>query len=449
MPSFTMTDSPSTGSADHLVVLIHGLWGNPSHLTNLASTLRKTYSEDELHILVPKSNSSNFTYDGIELGGERITHEIENKIRDLEDGGKHTIKKLSVIGYSLGGLIARYAIGLLYTNGWFDRIQPVNFTTFATPHLGVRTPSTGVSGYVWNVLGSRTLSTSGQQIFLIDSFRDSGRPLLAVMADPNSVFVRGLEMFKHRSLYANIINDRSVVFYTAAISKTDPYVDLSCVELRPLQGTDGVLLEPSDPVRHKTPAKMTTIERITSTGKATVQAIPFAIFLGVLLPFGMTAFLVNAGVQSFRSAQRVRLHETGQAGIVLDRYRMPFLLEEARHLQDRVYRNLSASDMQGEEYLPASQDGGDERAGQDAHTSRKSVASSRMREKGTDKFPILALTDDQFEMIDALDNVGFEKFHVHISKVRHTHAAIVVRSNRWGFDEGKTVLRHWVENFEL
>jgi hypothetical protein len=30
-----------------------------------------------------------------------------------------------MVGYSLGGLIARYAIGLLHHRGIFDRIQPV------------------------------------------------------------------------------------------------------------------------------------------------------------------------------------------------------------------------------------------------------------------------------------------------------------------------------------
>ena len=35
------------------------------------------------------------------------------------------MKKLSIIGYSLGGLVARYTIGLLLHNGWFDRLEPV------------------------------------------------------------------------------------------------------------------------------------------------------------------------------------------------------------------------------------------------------------------------------------------------------------------------------------
>ena len=43
---------------------------------------------------------------------------------ELEKQGKK-VTKISVIGYSLGGLVARYAIGLLYTKGYFDRMEPV------------------------------------------------------------------------------------------------------------------------------------------------------------------------------------------------------------------------------------------------------------------------------------------------------------------------------------
>ncbi|KAI9860649.1 MAG: hypothetical protein M1830_006222, partial [Pleopsidium flavum] len=160
-----MEDTEITGDhrqrrADHLCVLVHGLWGNPSHLSYLASALREKYPEDRLHILVAKRNSGSFTYDGIELGGERVAQEIEDTLEQLARSGQE-IKKLSIVGYSLGGLVARYAVGLLHSKGWFDKIVPVNFTTFATPHLGVRTPLLGFHNHLWNVLGARTLSMSG------------------------------------------------------------------------------------------------------------------------------------------------------------------------------------------------------------------------------------------------------------------------------------------------
>jgi hypothetical protein len=64
--------------------------------------------------------------------------------------------------------------------------------------------------------------------------------------------------------------------------------------------------------------------------------------------------------------------------------------------------------------------------------------------------PTLALTPDQFSMIKSLNRVGFRKYPVYIHKHRHTHAAIVVRMDKEGFEEGHTVIKHWLDNeFEL
>ena len=197
------------------------MWGSPKHLDYVASRLREKHSEDKLHILVAKTNIGNFTYDGIDLGGERVAQEVEDCMKDLEKAGSK-LDKISVVGYSLGGLIARYTIGLLYSRGYFDNIQPTNFTAFASPQLGVRTPFMGVHYSIWNILGARTLSTSGRQLFLIDSFRDTNRPLLSVLSDPSSIFMTALSKFKHRVLYANIINDRSAPYYTTSLSTSDP-----------------------------------------------------------------------------------------------------------------------------------------------------------------------------------------------------------------------------------
>lgn len=71
-----------------------------------------------------KRNAGSFTYDGISTGGERVFHEIEEEIKRLSGAGQE-ITRLSVVGYSLGGLVARYAVGLLESKGIFERITPV------------------------------------------------------------------------------------------------------------------------------------------------------------------------------------------------------------------------------------------------------------------------------------------------------------------------------------
>ena len=86
--------------------------------------LRKRHPEESLQILVAKSIQGDLTCDGIELGGERLCREIEEEIERLAHMGQG-IERLSMVGYSLGGLVARYAIGLLYSRGFFEVITPV------------------------------------------------------------------------------------------------------------------------------------------------------------------------------------------------------------------------------------------------------------------------------------------------------------------------------------
>lgn len=458
--------TPEPNRADHLCVLIHGLWGNPSHLEYLRSTLQDTHPADKLRILVAKSNADSYTYDGIAVGGERISHEIEQELAELSSTTK--ITKISMVGYSLGGLVARYAIGLLYKNGVLDTVQPVNFTTFATPHLGVRTPTAGWKGDFWNSMGSRTLSTSGQQMFLIDDFRETGRPLLAVMADANSAFIKGLEKFKNKSVYANIINDRSVPFYTSGISATDPFVDTEKINLHydKTSETDAdgklVLLDSTNPATPKSEDAL--VPNWTESIMQTATNVPFYAMITVLLPIGATFYLLNSGYQTYQSARRVRLHEEGKTDIKLGRYRIP-LFEEATQMRDRVYSQLAESEQQ--DYLPTpppeptgyssttatSSNSGDDDVEKDTGpipSVTAAVAAHHQRKKSKDDrgFPTLALTDEQFKMIENLDKIGLRKFPVHIRKVRHTHAAIIVRMKRETFSEGKVVVAHWANRFE-
>ena len=432
-----------TSETNHLVVLFHGLWGNPSHLKQVQDTLLKQHPD--LHVLVPKSNSDNSTYDGIEVGGERITHEIEEKIKELEAAGTK-ITRISIAGYSLGGLVARYTVGLLYKAGVFDHAKPTNFTTFATPHLGVRTPNSGYRSQIWNVLGSRTLSTSGQQMFLVDKFRDTGGPLLSLLADPNSIFVKGLAMFERKSVYANTLNDRSVPYYTSALSRIDPFVDPDAVDVNYLDGQEeDVILDPSDPVSPRKPTETAlAFHEQYFMSQRTRESIPFYAVLFSVLPLAVPVFLVNAGVQTYRSAARVRLHESSKL-IDLKRYRMS-LLEDGQAAQDRMVERLASPPVQQQVYLPTPPPEPSTRNTSPASSVTKVAASGN--EKNDSPWPTLALADEQFEMIDNLDKcVGFIKYPVHIQKVRHTHAAIVVRIDKESFKEGRAVLGHWAKEF--
>jgi hypothetical protein len=78
-------DTPTTIPV-HLLCLIHGMWGNPSHLAEAARIIRekadsrtKGDGEDEqieFDVLVAHANQEGSTYDGIDWGGERIADEV-------------------------------------------------------------------------------------------------------------------------------------------------------------------------------------------------------------------------------------------------------------------------------------------------------------------------------------------------------------------------------------
>lgn len=284
----------------HLVILRHGLWGEPKHLLTLETLLRLTFGkrvriigiEDEevgedacagdgastagrgkgakettgravlskeeqaylrpfvtdreeevdmdIVILNTTSNTGSKTYDGIDWLGERVVQEMKEAQRHLASRSNQHIARLSVVGYSLGGLVARYVVGLLESHSFFsDTASPVEarqVVTIATPHIG-SPPGSGAFGKVTAFIGGRLLSRTGEQLYCLDGGWESvedakrrdtkGRPervgLLEHMARPRSVFVRALQRFQHVRFYANTVNDPTVPFRTGCIEAYDPF----------------------------------------------------------------------------------------------------------------------------------------------------------------------------------------------------------------------------------
>ncbi|BEJ05703.1 hypothetical protein CcaverHIS641_0302250 [Cutaneotrichosporon cavernicola] len=234
----------------HLFLLIHGLWGRPVHLAEAKAELEAAWNRptpptspsrsgtpcaspslsddsdstmvdsfaftarDDLVVVVAQGMTAKLTYDGVD---------VDQHIAALEADGRH-VARISILGYSL--VVARYLVGLLAarTPNFFDKITPVSFTTIATPHLGVPRYNTLLSNVVgW--LGARLLSRSGEQVHLVDRYSGADRrPLLEVMADPKYVWHQALSRFAQVHIYANIVNDNTVPYPSAAIEPIDPFV---------------------------------------------------------------------------------------------------------------------------------------------------------------------------------------------------------------------------------
>jgi hypothetical protein len=330
--------------------------------------------------------------------------------------------------------------------------MPQNFTTFATPHLGVRSPLVGTPSFLFNALGSRILSYSGQQLFMIDSHRDTGRPLLSVMADPSTSFMKGLAHFQKRSLYSNVINDRSAVFYTTFISRTDPFADLKDgkvkVNYAPGYEDTGIIVDRTNPVSPGVAPAFT--DRLLGH----TRWLPIYGILSVVIPVAATGFLISCGIQSFRSYGRMKEYQAGRAIFGPEVYRLPLPPSiEAMYAKAGAVTGTGEGHLLDDAYASGDATPNTDDAKSNAERPRSSgfVEASPQKKDAMEAFPTLALTPEQFEMIDQLNQLGWEKVPVHIQKVRHSHAAIIVRMNTRirDFGEGKVVVKHWVDRFKI
>ncbi|TYI68662.1 hypothetical protein E1A91_D08G104700v1 [Gossypium mustelinum] len=185
--------------------------------------------------------------------GERLAQEVLDVVKRRPE-----VRKISFVAHSLGGLVARYAIGRLYENstklgqsGPFvstltgehtyssmqdleqhseDRIaglEPMNFITFATPHLGSRGHKQLPLLCGLPFLEKRASETahfvvgrSGKHLFLTDN--DEGKPplLLRMVDDGDDLkFISALHAFKRRVAYANANYDHMVGWRTSSIRR--------------------------------------------------------------------------------------------------------------------------------------------------------------------------------------------------------------------------------------
>ncbi|RLN15685.1 hypothetical protein C2845_PM02G03800 [Panicum miliaceum] len=141
----------------HLVVTVNGIVGSAENWRFAAKHFIKKHPEDVV-VHCSGCNTAARTFDGIDVMGRRLAEEVTTVVESRPE-----LRKISFVGHSLGGLIARYAIALLYeretqkdsheecekhaidyhsiqhsSGGKIAGLEPINFITFATPHLGTR-----------------------------------------------------------------------------------------------------------------------------------------------------------------------------------------------------------------------------------------------------------------------------------------------------------------------
>jgi hypothetical protein len=95
----------------HLVVLQHGLWGQPADLGFLQQLLSaNTQGQDgtQIGILNSGESSGRLTYDGIDTCAGRLLVHVKAEIERQQGEEGKRVTHLSFIGYSLGRRICGY-----------------------------------------------------------------------------------------------------------------------------------------------------------------------------------------------------------------------------------------------------------------------------------------------------------------------------------------------------
>lgn len=116
----SIPDVPWTLTARHLIVCQHGLLGSEKDFSQVVMLFQTHLSTKSLYIHSAESNASSIfkTYDGIDQGGNRLADEIQEIAKQMAN-----LEKFSFIGHSMGGLYGRYCMGVLFSRGFFDRVQ--------------------------------------------------------------------------------------------------------------------------------------------------------------------------------------------------------------------------------------------------------------------------------------------------------------------------------------
>ena len=195
----------------HLVVVLHGFMGYCNNVEQLAQTVRSCFGA-EAFVIVPASFQLLRSQDGIDVIARRVVSQLHDVI-----GAHPSLTSISLVGYSMGGLIAHFVAGMLFAcePTPFCGLRPLNFVSIACPHLGARLVTDGSCAtrllrHLAKLLGGR----SAIQM----TCADGDMQLLALMAHRRSAFSRGLAAFARRSLYSNVSGDRTVPFWSSFIA---------------------------------------------------------------------------------------------------------------------------------------------------------------------------------------------------------------------------------------
>lgn len=427
----------SSMSQKHLFVLVHGLWGNHGHMKALMELYGKQFGNEDMVFFSPSENALFKTFDGIELIGYRTLVEIYLFIKNFKSG---PITKISVLGYSMGGLVARFVLGKMFGefHDLFEGIEPQIFITMATPHLGVQFYNPrksffrGLLQFGMRLIGTSIIGKSGRELFVVNQSND----ILVRLS--SGEYLEALKKFKWRVAFANVSNDRSVAFYTGFISNCDPFINTEnqlayvfeekvpgkCYTFGPprivdMDGLDPHSLRP-----------MTRSQKWKRYGRL----FSFIAFFGiVILPIALCVN-ISGTLYSHLVNYRYRkiLRNSTAPGIV--RKRLAFN-NSMKNFTEDVYRTMVG--VETESAAGGSETSEGDELLQDHLSWKEFIDKHTTAWQNKQKFAPLPFDENRRTMFKNLDSLQWIRIPVYI-KMHNSHGAIVARRGLTTRKSGRT-----------
>lgn len=376
--------------------------------------------------------------------------------RYKDDGVKFV--KITVVGYSLGGLIARYTVGILFDRGFFNNVDPITFATFATPHLGSKFHGDGVHIGALNFLGSNFLGVSGNDMFGYNS------TILQETANPKSCFYKALQKFKHLQLFANAVHDRTVPFFTAFISDVDPFQKRDFVDFvyyqtpsmsKRKKEVDEKLFVDMDNSRYRESSN--GIDVYPSTQERKFQAL--ALFtLPWVFPIVFTLTSFTTVMSRYRVKEAEKAMESNESTLIKRKSRSEGIADLAYYTIDEVFLEGAIDTFEPAEVTTTPH--AKERTTQGGNSTDDEESSNILLAETKNSSPTDAPEHDGYEGLIAstpttlelnketetwihnLNQLPWKKYVVKLRRM-HSHAEIVNRRNASG--QGQVVLDFWTD----
>jgi pimeloyl-ACP methyl ester carboxylesterase len=219
--------------------MVNGLFGSRANWRAIRGVLDAHLDASTTLLHVSSASEYAATYEGIDVCGRRLAEEVRGLAAAVP-----SLRRVSFLGHSMGGLVARWAAGALFDPGaaTLAGLSPAHFVSMATPHLGCQTVvgPAQVPLLAWSArlpgvgsimkalappFSAVAFGRTGRQLFLMDGQPGASAPLIHRLStnqpDEGLHFLSSLRAFETRTAYANSSGDHLVAWANSSLREVE------------------------------------------------------------------------------------------------------------------------------------------------------------------------------------------------------------------------------------